>query len=129
MARDPLAMLARLRLTQVAAAQREMGTRRAEADAAAARAAAAAQALLAEGAAAPADYAAFLPRARAERDAAVSATQRAEAALELARTGLAEARTAERAVQEVAAQGRAAARKKARQREQALIDDWAPRPL
>jgi hypothetical protein len=127
MARDPLLILSRLRRLEVAEARRAVAARGAEADAAARQRAAALRALDEEAAAAPADYAAFLPRALAEGEAAAQAVRRAEAGLDVARQGLAVARAAERAVQEVAARRRAATREKAARQAQARLDDWRPR--
>jgi flagellar biosynthesis chaperone FliJ len=125
MARDPLEVLARLRRLEVEQGRRLLASQREAADAAEARAAAAEAALHAEAGAAAADYAAFLPRALAERERAAAAVRRAQAALEVARAALADRRAQERAVERLTELRAATAREAAAKREQILLDDHA----
>jgi flagellar export protein FliJ len=126
MARDPLDVLARLRRLEVAQARRDLAGRAATLDEAAVRAEAVERALEAERAHAPADYAAFLPRALAAREDAARSVRRAQAALEVARIALADRRAQERAVERLAEARAEAARDAAARREQAALDDRTP---
>lgn len=125
---DPLAVLARLRGLETCAAQQRLATQLGRVAAAAARVAAAEGALLEErGAGDPAGYAAWLPRALAERDRAALAERLAEDSLQAAQSALAECRAAERAVARLREQRAAEARRQAGRRQQALLDDAAQR--
>jgi hypothetical protein len=123
MARDPLAVLARLRRLEVAQARRDLAIRAAALERAATRIKAADATLDAERAHAPADYAAFLPRGLAAREDAALAVRRAQAALEVARIALADRRAQERAVEVTLDQRAAAQREERARRNQALLDD------
>ncbi|MDI3307427.1 MAG: hypothetical protein QJR07_21085 [Acetobacteraceae bacterium] len=125
---DPLAVLARLRSLETRAAQQRLATQLGRAAAAAARVAAAEGALLEErGAGSPADYAAWLPRALAERERAALAERQAEDSLHMAQAALAECRAAERAVERLREQRTAEARRRSGRRQQMLLDDAAQR--
>lgn len=125
---DPLASLARLRRLETGAARRRLAEDADRLRAAEARAEAAGAALLAErGAGAPSDYAAWVGRGMAERDRAVLGAAHAADRTAGARAALAEARVAERCIEDLlrgrAAVGRALLRRKA----QAVADDAAGR--
>lgn len=126
-ARDPLAVLARLRRLETDQARRHLAERLARSATAAARLDAADHAFAAEAgcAALPADYAAWLVRGRADRARAAGLLALERAAEETARQALADARAAGRAVELLTEERtRAAARKEAR-RVQARLDDHA----
>ena len=125
---DPLASLARLRRLQTGAARRRLAEDAGRLLAAETRAEAATAALLTEReAGAPADYAAWIGRGRAERDrAALGAAHAADRAAQ-GPTTLAEARVAERCIERLL-QDRAAAAASLRQRKaQAATHDAAGR--
>lgn len=125
---DPLASLARLRRLETGAARRrlvETADRLAEAEA---RAEASRGALLAErGAGAAADYAAWLGRGMAERDrAALGAAHAAERVVQ-GRAALAEARVAERCIEQLLLDRQSEARARLARKAQAGMDDAASR--
>lgn len=124
-ARDPLAVLARVRRLETDQARRHLAERLARGAAAAARLEAADRAIAAEAACAaqPADYAAWLVRGRADRARAAGLLALEREAEETARQALAAARAASRAVELLAEdRAREAARTEAR-RVQARLDD------
>ena len=126
---DPLASLARLRRLETGAARRRLAEDAGRLLAAEARAEAAGTALLTEqGAAAlPADYAAWVGRGMAERDrAALSAAHAAERLAE-GRAALAEARVAERCIEQLMQDRAAAAKAVLLRKAQAATDDAAGR--
>lgn len=100
-ARDPLAVLRRLRATEVEQAKRAFGDRLSRLAAAEQSGQAAEEALRREAALAaePRDHAAWLPLGLRQRGEAAQAVRRAEAAAEQARVALAAARATERAVE------------------------------
>jgi hypothetical protein len=126
---DPLASLVRLRRLETGAARRRLAEDAGRLLAAEARAEAAGTALLTEqGAAAlPADYAAWVGRGMAERDrAALSAAHAAERLAE-GRAALAEARVAERCIEQLMQDRAAAAKAVLLRKAQAATDDAAGR--
>jgi flagellar export protein FliJ len=126
--RDPLATLARLRSLETDLARQRLAESLGRVAAAEARAATAAGALQAEqGAGQPADYATWLRRGLAERDRAARTLALTEAQSEVARTGLAGARTAERSLERLREQRREAAAERAERRAALLLDDFAAR--
>ena len=125
---DPLASLARLRRLQTAAAQRRVSEDAGRLLAAEGRAAAAAAALLAErGAATPADYAAWIGRGTAERDRAALGAAHAADRLNNRRAALAEARVAERCIEQLMRDRTAATKSRLQRKAQAATDDAAGR--
>lgn len=128
MARDPVALLARLRRIEMRRAQRHLAERLAMAGAAEARLAAAEDALPAEAAMDnAAAFGAWLPRALAERDRARLASGQARTLVEESRDVLAAAQVALRAVELFQARRSAAERLADLRREQAALDDLAGR--
>ncbi len=126
MARNPLAIVARLRDLEVQAARRALLDREADLAAAEARIASAGQALHDEAVAGdPAAYAAWLPRARADQAAAEAARLRAAAAAEEARAALAAARAAAHAIERMQQERALLERKKAERLAELQIDAWA----
>jgi hypothetical protein len=123
MARDKLAVLARLRRLQVEEARRAMATSRDAASAAALRLHEAEAAIQAEAEGEPGDYARFLPAGLAARARATTLLHRAEAVQDAMRVALADARAGERAVEQAAQLRATQARQDARAREQAVLDD------
>jgi hypothetical protein len=125
---DPLASLARLRRLETGAARRRIAEDADRLAAAEARAEAAGAALLAErGAGAPADYAAWVGRGMAERDRAVLGAAHAAERLDEGRAALAEARVAERCIEQLMRDRAAAAEALLRRKAQAAADDAAGR--
>lgn len=121
---DPLASLARLLRLQTADARRRLGEGGERSRLADARAEAAAAALVAEREdALPADYAAWLGRGVAERDRAVLGAAHAAERLAQGRAALAEARVAERCIEQLLLDRADAARARLLRKEQALADD------
>ena len=127
MARDPLAVLARLRQIETEAARRRLGQAVGRAEVALLAEASARGALVAEASAPGPDYGAWLPRGLAQRDRAALARRRAEAGLAEAAAALGEARAAERAVELLAATQARLARRQAARRAQAQLDEAAAR--
>jgi hypothetical protein len=125
---DPLASLARLRRLQTGLARRRLAEDTDRLLAAEGRAGAAGAALRTEqGAAAPADYAAWVGRGLAERDrAALGAVHAAERSAR-GRAELAEARVAERCIERLMLDRAAAARSFLQRKVQAAADDAAGR--
>jgi len=123
MARDPLVVLARLRALQRDAARRELADAQGALAEAEALARGSADAMAREAGAAGADYAAWLPAARAAREAANRRVARAEAGVAVARDALVEARSAAESVAGIIAARRAARRAARLAREQAAMDD------
>ena len=123
-ARDPLAVLARLRRLETDQARRFLAERVARSVAAAAREEAATATIAAEAATCqPEAFGAWLTRGLAERARAAHLAELAEREAEAARAALAEARARQRAVERlVEDRARAAARAAARA-EQAALDD------
>ncbi len=128
---DPLATLARLRRLEVAQARKQLAERNVALAAAEARHDEACAAPGREGAhadaAVPADYAAWVPRALAERERAARAAQHSANLAQMARDALALHRTAERQVELLREQQAAAAALKTRRRQQALLDEFGSR--
>lgn len=122
-ARDPIAVLARLRGMARDAARRDMASALAGVVAAEAAESAAAAMLRRESGAAPADFAAWLPAAHRARDQAAMARQRAEAEFTAAREALVVARAEAEAVEATLAARRAARRRARLAAEQRLLDD------
>jgi hypothetical protein len=125
-ARDPLAVLARLRRIETDRARRLLGDRLARTAEAEARAVAASDRLGRERAAAaamPADLGAWLARGLAARDRAAAALAQAAATEATARDALAAARAAECAVETLRAARRVAAAREAARGVQAALDD------
>jgi hypothetical protein len=126
--RDPLAMLAKLRQTELEAARRRLA---AAADAllrqrrAAAEADAALRAETPEGA--PPTYGAFLARSLACRQAETAALARAEAALDAERDAVATARRAEKVLALLRQRRAAVARRIAVRRDEARLEDALPK--
>ena len=125
---DPLASLARLRRLETGLARRRVAEDTDRLLAAEGRAEAAGAALRTEqGAAAPADYAAWVGRGLAERDrAALGAAHAARRSAE-GRTALAEARVAERCIEQLVRDRADAARSLLQRKAQAATDDAAGR--
>ncbi len=112
MARDPLPLMARLRRLEVASAQAALAEARLREADATARAAGAAATLTAEQCdTLGADYAAWLPRGIAARDAALRDATHAESRAAAALAALVGARTAERSVERLAETRAEAARR------------------
>jgi len=126
MRRDPLAVLARLRGAEVMTARRRMAEEAALRAAAEEGAEAAARALEEE-ARHGGDYAAWLPRGLALRDAAAGEAQRAGERAAEAGLALAGARAAERAVEMLAERRAADSRRRALRDEQRALDEAAVR--
>jgi hypothetical protein len=125
MARDPLAVLARLRARSRDAARLGLAEARGAEATAAARASDVDCALAREAAGvAPADYAAWLPAARAARETAARRLTRAEAASAAAREALAARQVEAEALAVLLAARRAAQRKARLAAEQRALDDW-----
>jgi len=124
---DPLASLARLRRLETAAARRRVAEDTGRLHTAEARADAADAALRTEGEAAPADYAVWLRRGISERDRAALGAAHAVERLADGRSALAEARVAERCIEELMRSRAAAAKAKAQRKAQTLADDAAGR--
>ncbi len=127
MARDPLAVLTRLRRIETEQARRRLGQAVGRTEVALLAEGAASGALVAEAVAPGADYAAWLPRGLAQRDRAALARRRAEVGLAEAAAALGAARAAERAVELIAAARDRLARRQAARRVQALLDEAASR--
>lgn len=124
MPRDPLATLARLRATEVEAARRRLAEARSALAAQQDAAAAAARALRDETPdGSGATYGAFLARGLAARHAHAAAVQRAAEALDAEREALAEARRAEKVLEQLRERRAADARRDALRRSQALLED------
>lgn len=123
-ARDPLAVLRRLRAMEVEQAKRVFGDRLSRLSAAEQSAQAAAEALRREAALAaePRDHAAWLPLGLRQRDEATQAARWAEAAAEQARTALAMARAAERAVERLQEKRETEAERRAAKAERQALD-------
>ncbi|MFH5924834.1 hypothetical protein [Roseomonas xinghualingensis] len=126
---DPLAVLARLRGAEVMLARRDLTEEAAARDAAEMRVGAAAAALREEAQHAGPDYAAWLPRGTALRDAAAEAARLAGLRTGEAAAALAAARAAERAVERLAASRAAEMRRKVLQAEQRMLDEVGSRRL
>ena len=125
---DPLASLARLRRLQTGAARRRLADDADRLLAAETRAEAAAAALLAERAAgAPADYAAWIGRGRTERDRAALGAAHSAERLAQGQTALAEARVAERCIEQFIRDRAAAAGSRRERKAQIATDDAAGR--
>ncbi len=125
---DTLAVLARLRRLEVARAQKLLAERNAALASAEARHAAAEAAPGTEAArAAPADFAAWLPLALAERERAARGAQHSANLAELARDALTLTRLAQRQVELLRAEKARAEAKRAARRDQAALDDLAGR--
>jgi hypothetical protein len=126
---DPLASLARLRRLETGAARRRLAEDAGRLLAAEARAEAAGAALLAEqgAAAVPADYAAWLGKGMAERDRAALGAAHAVERLAEGRVALAEARVAERCIEQLMQDRAAAAKALPSRKAQAATDDAAGR--
>jgi hypothetical protein len=125
---DPLASLARLRRLETAAARRRLAEDADRLLAAEGRADAARAALRMEGEAGPpADYAAWVGRGMAERDRAALGAAHAAERVEQGRTAVAEARVAERCVEQLLMDRRAEARARQMRKAQASMDDAASR--
>ena len=125
---DTLASLARLRRIQTGAARRRVAEDAGRLLAAENRAEAAGAALLAEqGAATPADYAAWIVRGMAERDRAALGAAHAAGRLAEGRAALVEARVAERCIERLVRDRAAAARSLLQRKAQAATDDAAGR--
>ncbi|MBE9607357.1 hypothetical protein IAI18_21015 [Acetobacteraceae bacterium H6797] len=128
MARDPLAILQRLRDLEVTEAQRRLAERRAQEDLAQRQAEATAAALLSEAAQRdPHGFAAWMPRGRAEQERAarlahIAGNQRAEA-----ERGLAEARAALKGVERLAEMREEEAKKAREKKVQGLLDEVGAR--
>lgn len=127
--RDPLASLARLRRLQTGAARRRLAEDAGRLLAAEDRERAAGAALLSErtAAPAPADYAAWIGRGVAERDRAALASAAAAKRLAEGRAVLAEARVAERCIQQLMQDRLADTRARLERKAQAATDDAAGR--
>ncbi|WP_426958203.1 flagellar FliJ family protein [Muricoccus radiodurans] len=126
MPRDPLAVLARLRSVEVLTARRRLAEDLTALSAAQGRVAETGEGIAREAAAATgADYAAWLPRARAARDTAAEDARRRAALVEESVAALGAARAAERAVERLAEQRCAEARREAARRESARLDEAA----
>ena len=125
---DPLASLARLRRLQTGAARRRLAEDADRSLAAEARAEAAGAALLAErDAGAPADYAAWIGKGIAERDRTALGATHAAKRLAEGRAALAEARAAERCIEQLMRDRAAAAKSRQERKAQAATDDAAGR--
>lgn len=125
MARDTLPLLARLRRLAVAAAQGHLAEAQLRARDAEARHAAAAALLVAERAAAGADYAAWLPRGVVVRDTAGRDAAHAEARRLTALAALVAARSAERSVERLAEERAVTARDDAARRDRIRLEEAA----
>jgi len=127
---DPLVSLARLRRLETGLARRRVAEDADRLLAAESRAEAAGAALRTEqGAAAPADYAAWVGRGLAERErAALGAAHAAQRSAE-GRAALAEARVAERCIEQLMQNRAAAAESLQRRKAQAALDDAAGRAV
>jgi hypothetical protein len=124
MARDPLIVLARLRALQRDEAQRGMAAAQASLAGAEQAARAAGEAFVREAAGVPvADYAAWLPAARRERQLAGEALAGAESMAEVARLALLTARAEAEAVDQLRSAQRAARRRTREQREQQRLEE------
>jgi hypothetical protein len=125
---DPLASLARLRRLETGVARRRVAEEADRLLAAEARAEAAQTALLAEqGAGTPADYAAWVKRGVAERDRTALGVAHAADRAARGRAALAEARVAERCIEQLMRDRAAAARAHGQRKAQAATDDAAGR--
>ncbi len=126
---DPLTSLARLRRLQTgAAARRRLAEDAGPLLAAETRAETATAALLTEReAGAPADYAAWIGRGRAERDRAALGAAHAAERLAQGQAALAEARVAERCIEQLMLDRAAAAGSHRERKAQAATDDAAGR--
>jgi hypothetical protein len=129
MARDPLIVLARLRALQRDAARRDLADAQGRLAAAEADARNAEADLAREAGAPGVDYAAWLPAARAAREAATAGVARAEAGVTVARGALVEARAAAESVDQLLATRRAARRAARLARDQAAMEDVPRRDL
>ncbi len=126
---DPLASLARLRRLETGAARRRLAEDAGRLLAAEARAEAARGALLAEqgAAAVPADYAAWVGRGIAERDRAALGAAHATERLAEGRAALAEARVAERCIEQLMRDRADAVGARRERKAQVATDDAAGR--
>ena len=125
---DPLASLARLRRLETGAARRRLAEAAGCLLVAEDRAGAAGAALLTEqGAGTPADYAAWVGRGMAERDRAALGVAHAAERSAAAQAALAEARVAERCIEQLMRDRAAAAGALAQRKAQAATDDAAGR--
>jgi hypothetical protein len=127
---DPLASLARLRRLETGGARRRLAEDSGRLLAAEHRAEAAGAALRTEAVAAaacPEDYAAWLGRGIAERDRAALVVAAAAKRAEEGRAALAEARVAERCIEQLVLERAFVAEARARKAEQAAVDDAAGR--
>jgi hypothetical protein len=125
---DPLASLARLRRLETGTARRRLAEEAGRLHAAEERAAAAGAALVSErGAGVPADYAAWVARGIAERDRAALGAVHAAERLTGAQAALAEARVAERCLEQLVRDRACAVRARVEKAEQAGVDDAAGR--
>ncbi|SUE44718.1 hypothetical protein [Roseomonas gilardii] len=122
--RDPLAVLRRLRATEVEQAKRAFGDRLSRLATAERSAQAAEEALRHEAVLAvePRDHASWLPLGLRQRDEAMQAARRAEAAAEQARAALAAARASERAVERLQERREAEAERHAAKAERQALD-------
>ncbi|WP_431282256.1 hypothetical protein ACQW02_23075 [Humitalea sp. 24SJ18S-53] len=125
MARDTLALLARLRRLSVAAAQGVLADAQLRARDAELRQAAAAALLLAERNSGGADYAAWHPRGVAARDAAGRDAAQAETRRAAALGVLVAARTAERSVERLAEERAKTAHRDALRRDTIRLEEAA----
>jgi flagellar biosynthesis chaperone FliJ len=129
MARDPLAVLARLRRLETETARRRLGEAYGRLAGAEARAAEAGAALTRQGTLGlPTDYGTWLTRGLAERDRADRARGFAEATAAAAAASLGEARAAERGLELLREARAERAQQQARRRAQALLDEVGARP-
>ena len=125
---DPLASPARLRRLQTGAARRRLAEDAGRLLAAETRAETATAALLTEReAGAPADYAAWIGRGRAERDRAALGAAHASERLAQGQAALAEVRVAERCIEQLMLDRAAAAGSHRERKAQAATDDAAGR--
>ncbi|GAA0572130.1 hypothetical protein GCM10009416_08450 [Craurococcus roseus] len=125
---DPLESLARLRRLETGTARRRLAEAADRLSSAEARAEAARAALLAEqGAGAAADYAAWLGKGMAERDRSTLGAAHAVERMAQGRAALAEARVAERCIEQLLAEREAEARARLLGKAQLAADDAAGR--
>lgn len=130
MARDPLAVLQRLRDMEVNEARRVLGERRAQEEAAqreaeAAQAALVQEALLGD----PQAYAAWLPRGRAELERRAKRAQIAAQRREQAEEALVQARAGLRSVERLAELRAEEAEAEEARRRQIMLDEVGARPF
>jgi len=128
MARDPLAVLARLRRLEVDRARQTLADRSASEASAERRVGIAAAALREEArAATPTEFAAWIGRGLAQRERAERGVTLAAAASDAARAALAQTRTAEASLAALRDARAAAAKRAGARRDQARLDEFALR--